>query len=380
MADAELTLEEAIDRLRAVPLDEFVAERTRLAKALRAAGERPAAAELAGLSKPTAPAWALNLVAREAPEVVEPWLGTAAALRDASLHARKVGGDAVRAAMAAHRAATNALVDDVHARARPGGRPLSAAMVERVRDLLQAATADEALAAALRAGRVAEDDGDGGAGPRRAAAGEGTTAAAAAAPGRRGTAGAAAVPGDAEAAGGATATPDGKRAPTAARRAKTAPPARAAKPAARGSASDGGRGVDADAKPLTARRRRAAERAAEKAAAQAARRDELEQLAAAGIERLDALREEAETAAEAAAAAEERRDVADARLAGADEARAAAAAALADAEAALEDARRDAERSASESDAAHEAARAAEEAVGIAERELRQVRGLLRKA
>src|SRR5215218_9414738 len=153
-------LQDAVDQLQAVPLEDFVAERKRLAKELRSAGDRDAAAELAKLPKPSAPAWALNHVAREEPAAVADWLGATGALRDASTHADRSSGDALRAAMAAHREATRQLLATVREQARPNGRPLTEPMLDRVRDLLQAATADEARAELLRAGRAIEGDED----------------------------------------------------------------------------------------------------------------------------------------------------------------------------------------------------------------------------
>jgi hypothetical protein len=147
--------ETAIDRLYAVPLDEFVSERKRLAKELRSEGDRESAAEVAKWPKPTAPAWALNQLAREAPDELAPWLEAAEALRDASARAGEVGGDALRAAMAAHRDATRQLVGAVRERRR-----LSEPMVDRVRALLQSATVDPAAAERLRTGRLAEGDAD----------------------------------------------------------------------------------------------------------------------------------------------------------------------------------------------------------------------------
>jgi hypothetical protein len=142
------------DRLFTVPLEDFVAERKRLAKELRDGGDREAAAEVAKLPKPTPPAWALNQLAREEPEAIGAWLDAAEELRDASAHP----STALREAMAGHREATRTLVAVVRDRARPGGKPLSEPMVERVRELLQAATVDPDVADALRAGRVMEGD------------------------------------------------------------------------------------------------------------------------------------------------------------------------------------------------------------------------------
>jgi hypothetical protein len=149
-------VDEAVDHLYAVPLEEFVSERTRLSRELRKR-DRSAAAELAKLPKPSAPAWALNRVAREEPDAIGEWLGTADALREASNRASEVGGDTVRGAMAAHRDSTSRLTAVVREVARPGGRELSEPMLRRVGALLQAATADEEVAELLRAGRITEE-------------------------------------------------------------------------------------------------------------------------------------------------------------------------------------------------------------------------------
>ncbi len=133
-------LETARTELSAAPLEDWVAERGRLAKALKADGETDAAKELAKEPKPSAAEWAVGRIADEDPDAVAEWNGTAAALRDAS--GTKGAGDALREAMAAHREATESLVDTIGERIEPNGRPLSAAMLERVRELLQEATAD----------------------------------------------------------------------------------------------------------------------------------------------------------------------------------------------------------------------------------------------
>lgn len=149
-------VDEAVDHLYAVPLEDFVAERTRLSRELRTR-DRSAAAELAKLPKPSAPAWALNHVAREEPDAIGDWLATADALREASNRAAEVGGDTVRGAMAAHRESTSQLTAVVRDVARPGGRELSEPMLRRVGAMLQAATADEEVAELLRAGRITEE-------------------------------------------------------------------------------------------------------------------------------------------------------------------------------------------------------------------------------
>jgi len=141
-----------VQHLYAVPLEDFVAERKRVARELREAGDKERAAELAKLPKPTPPAWALNALARDRPEVIRAWADVADALREASA----APGPGLRDAMASHREATAQLVRLVRAQVQPGGRPLSEPMLDRVRALLQEATVDPERAARLREGLVAE--------------------------------------------------------------------------------------------------------------------------------------------------------------------------------------------------------------------------------
>jgi hypothetical protein len=150
-------LQDAVDELYGTSLDDFVSERKRLSGELKKGGEAQAAEQLSKLPKPTAAAWALNNVAREDPAAVEQWLDATSALRSATEDPGRVGGDALRAAMGAQRAATGELIDVVRDRAHPGGRPLSPAMLDRVRGLLHAAAADQAVAERLRAGRITEE-------------------------------------------------------------------------------------------------------------------------------------------------------------------------------------------------------------------------------
>ena len=57
--------------LYALPIDQFIAGRDRLAKELAEEGRGDESAEVARLRKPTTDAWALNQVARRHPELVE---------------------------------------------------------------------------------------------------------------------------------------------------------------------------------------------------------------------------------------------------------------------------------------------------------------------
>jgi hypothetical protein len=259
-------LEDAVDKLHAVPLEDFVEERKRLAKELRAAGDRAAAAELAKLAKPSAPAWALNHLAREEPGTIGDWLAAAETLRDASERADRSSADALRSAIAAHRDATRALLATVRDKARPNGRELSEQMVDRVRDLLQAATADPDAAERLRAGLVVEG-------------------------------------GDEPEPVGLVAE-DGDQPEPAGRREREPTRAGAARARAKSRAAGG------DEVRAAAEARAAKEREAREAAEQA----ELERLVAEAEERLGALRAAAEEAEEASARADERLEEAERTL------------------------------------------------------------------
>jgi len=153
------------DDLYALPLEAFISARDTLAKETRKAGDRDEAARIAKLPKPTPAAWAANQVAREHPDVIAALLDAGAALRAAQDAALAGGGaENLRAATQAERRA----VDDVMRAAvdlKPGGKPLSRAMADRLRTTLRAAAGDPDLRAALSAGRLTGEAQAGGAWP-----------------------------------------------------------------------------------------------------------------------------------------------------------------------------------------------------------------------
>jgi len=78
-----LTLDDASDQLYGSGLDEFVAERARLAKELRDAGKRDDAETLARSRKPTVAAWVLNQLARRNRHDIDLLLDAGHRLREA---------------------------------------------------------------------------------------------------------------------------------------------------------------------------------------------------------------------------------------------------------------------------------------------------------
>ena len=149
----------AIDGLRTTPLRAPVGgvhPRTGQARAGSSAqgGDRETAARVAKLPKPTPAAWTANQIAREHPDVIATLLDAGAALRAAQDAALAGGGaEQLRAATQAERRAVEAVMQAA-ADLKPGGKPLSRAMADRLRTTLHAAAGDPELRAALADGRL----------------------------------------------------------------------------------------------------------------------------------------------------------------------------------------------------------------------------------
>lgn len=168
------SLETAAVELLRSPLKQFVAERKRLAGVVRDAGDHDTAAALLGLRKPSVAAWALNVLAAHRPELFDELeqLGSA-------LGAAQQAGDAasLRSLGADRRSLVSRLVDAAVGSASDEGATLSAAVVETVRESLQAASADAELAAQVSSGRLTDAPTSSGAGWGGVAGGAGSSAA-----------------------------------------------------------------------------------------------------------------------------------------------------------------------------------------------------------
>jgi len=148
-------VEEAAERLYGLPFEDFIAERDATAKALRKDGEKEAAAEVAKLPKPSQVAWVANQLGRAG---ADEFLAAGDAVREAQLGGG--GREALREAMAAQRAAVDALLKEAD-----GLRELSRDLKDRLRALLLAVAGDEDVRAAFEAGRLVEEPSAGGAWP-----------------------------------------------------------------------------------------------------------------------------------------------------------------------------------------------------------------------
>ncbi len=145
-------LEEEIDGLYAGPLDEFVTERNAVARKLKQAGDRDAAAEVAGLRKPTLVAWTVNQLARTQRRDVDLLLDAGKRIVDAQETSISEGG---RAGLDAARASLRTAVTGLTASAqRLLGERGNQSTLTRVAETLRSAATEEKGRELLARGRL----------------------------------------------------------------------------------------------------------------------------------------------------------------------------------------------------------------------------------
>jgi hypothetical protein len=145
-----------VSRLYSLPLEEFTAERDRLARRLSDEGDREGAAEVRKLKKPNLPAWAINQGVRGDPGAAEELIQAGERLQEAHTAALE-GGDAaeLREAMVGQNAAVEQMMRAVEAGLDRTAR--SDAILDRARETLRALAGDEELRDGFRAGRLTND-------------------------------------------------------------------------------------------------------------------------------------------------------------------------------------------------------------------------------
>jgi hypothetical protein len=139
-----------IDALFAAPLADFVAERKRIAQALKDAGRRDDAKAIAGTPKPTLPIWIVNQLARREPELVTELDELTARLRGAE------GPDYASTAVN-HRRVLAELRWKAEEILTGAGHPAPPAVLNRVIANLRAAATGAESRALLVAGRLTRD-------------------------------------------------------------------------------------------------------------------------------------------------------------------------------------------------------------------------------
>jgi len=141
--------DDEVDALFTLDPEEFVPARDAIVRRLRKS-DRSAAAEVAKLRRPTVPAWALNVVAREHPREIAAVLKAGERLRAAQEKALRGDATALRSATSERRdaiAVVTALVAGVLGDRAP-------AQAGAVSATLEAATVDTDVADLLKAGRL----------------------------------------------------------------------------------------------------------------------------------------------------------------------------------------------------------------------------------
>jgi hypothetical protein len=144
------------DDLYGLPLDQFIPERTALARSLRSQGKREEAKEVSATRKPSVAAWAVNQLVRTQPRPVAELLEAGDALRAAQDQVLAGQGDrtGLRAATERERQAVAQLVKAAQGLLTTQGHELSPVVVERVSETLHAAALDEEARHQVQAGTL----------------------------------------------------------------------------------------------------------------------------------------------------------------------------------------------------------------------------------
>jgi hypothetical protein len=134
--------------LYAAPLNEFVATRNRIVKELRADSDEVEATEVAGLRKPTTVVWALDQLARQAPDLIDALGKTHDALRGAGSVA------AMRRASDERLHLVGQMVERAASLLEEAGLGAAESAKERMARTLLATASDPSAEEALRQGRL----------------------------------------------------------------------------------------------------------------------------------------------------------------------------------------------------------------------------------
>ncbi len=148
-ADVDAQVAEAAYDLYGLPPGEFTAERDRLVREARDAGDRALAATLQSLKRPTVAAWAVNLLVREEADLLRQVLDIGEALREAQAG---LEGDALRELGRQRRDLISSVVARARALLADEGGTLNGQAEQQVAATLQAALTDPAAADAVLTG------------------------------------------------------------------------------------------------------------------------------------------------------------------------------------------------------------------------------------
>ncbi len=146
-----MELDEVADELYAVPPEEFIALRKTRQDEAKADGDKALATEIGGLPKPSAAAWACNLLVREQRAEIEGLVELGDLLREAQ---ESLAGDQLRALDVQRRQLLTALTRQARALANAKGHPVSTSVATQIEETLRAAMSDPEAGQALLTGRL----------------------------------------------------------------------------------------------------------------------------------------------------------------------------------------------------------------------------------
>jgi hypothetical protein len=144
-------VDEVADELYEVPPEEFIALRTERQDQAKAEGDKALVKAIGSLPKPSAAAWACNLLVRAQRPEIEGLVELGGLLREAQ---ENLAGDQLRALSSQRSQLISALTRQAAALARGRGRPVSSSVADQVEETLRAAMADPEAGEALLSGRL----------------------------------------------------------------------------------------------------------------------------------------------------------------------------------------------------------------------------------
>ena len=146
-----MDLDEVAEELYEVPPEEFVALRKTRQDEAKAEGDKALAKDIGALPKPSAAAWACNLLVREQREEIESLVELGDLLREAQ---ENLAGDQLRALDTQRRQLLTALTRQARALANGAGHPVSTSVATQIEETLRAAMSDPDAGKALLTGRL----------------------------------------------------------------------------------------------------------------------------------------------------------------------------------------------------------------------------------
>jgi hypothetical protein len=149
--EAPQDIDEAVDRLYALPPDQFITSRDAAAAAAKASGKTKLAADIKRLRKPTVSAWAVNLLSRRAGDTLKALIELGPRLGKAQRLGRR---DELRSLGEARHGYVTALVAAAGAALAEHGQTMSSAIALDVESTLAGALAEPDVAEAVLAGRL----------------------------------------------------------------------------------------------------------------------------------------------------------------------------------------------------------------------------------